>query len=240
MIDGYYWLFCYDELLLWSRAITLCDIHSLGITTSQTEPLPILRRQSHCPRLRVLLSYTEELRIRHLPAAVRPPTTREQPHLGPRISSRIHIQARLRERTHYENGPFLIIMDSLGDDVPALTVCRTALGDLHRREVGAEVAGLGVHEQAAALGVLDLDVGEGAGGCVVALVGLVEGFLVEDAVRLWLQLSSRVVVVLVSALGLEAGLEDEGFCCGEGEEEGGEEDCEGSHGASGCVSECVE
>ncbi len=90
------------------------------------------------------------------------------------------------------------------DDIPALPISRTTVGDLDRSQVGAEVARKFVNEKTFSIRCLqrtlagraptyrqpserathlDLDIGEGPSSAVVALMGLGGGSFVEGSDR---------------------------------------------------------
>lgn len=74
-----------------------------------------------------------------------------------RSSTRVEVHASLSKRADCKHGACLIVVLSLGDDIPALAICSTACADLNRGQVGTEVPGQFVDEQTLAVGCLNVD-----------------------------------------------------------------------------------
>jgi hypothetical protein len=136
----------------------------------------ILRHQAERPGL---ASKGKQLRIGDLSAAVGTSATREEIDLVPGLTSRVKVQARLRECAHDESLTLLVVVFAGGNDIPSLAVRRTTRGDLDRRQVFSEIARELVDKEAFAICGLDLDVGKGPCGSVVTLLGFSGSFLIE-------------------------------------------------------------
>jgi hypothetical protein len=100
----------------------------------------------------------EQLRVRDLAASVGAASAREEEDLVTRLTPGIEVEASLGQSAHDNDGSGAVIVLAGGDNVPPLAVGAAAVCDLHGREVGAEVAGEGVHEETASIRGFDLDV----------------------------------------------------------------------------------
>ncbi|TLD04999.1 uncharacterized protein PgNI_09511 [Pyricularia grisea] len=82
----------------------------------------------------------KQLRVGYLAAAVGAATARKQQRLVAGLAAGVKVEAGLRQGADDERRPGHVVVHPFGDDVPTLAVCASALGDLDRGEVGAEVA----------------------------------------------------------------------------------------------------